>query len=94
MQLCSEFTLKKVKIWLLSDVFPDEISSSEVLRKLFARANGTEDPKIIETMIDPGANDIHSIDLQIFWPGDGGPPPSVELHHHEHEAQNVQILQQ
>jgi hypothetical protein len=60
----------------------------------FARTIGTEDPNIIETIIDPGANDIHSIDLHIFWPDEGGPPPSIELHHQEHEVQKVQILQQ
>jgi len=92
-QLCSEFTLKKVKSWLVSDIFPDEISSSEVLTRLFARTIGTEDPKIIETIIDPKANDVHSIDLQIFWPDDGGPPPSVELHQ-EHQAQSLQVIQQ
>jgi hypothetical protein len=93
-QLCSDFTLKKVKSWLISDLFPDETSSSEVLTKLFARTIGTEDPNIIETIVDPGANDIHSIDLHIFWPDEGGPPPSIELHHQEHEVQKVQILQQ
>ena len=91
-QLCSEFALKKVKKWLLSDVFPGEISSPELLAKLFARTIGTDNPKVIETIIDPNASDVHSIDLQIFWPDDGGPPPCVELHHQQQETQEVQIL--
>jgi len=92
-QLCSGHNLRQVKKWLRLNAFPEEIASSAVLTKLFARQIGTEDPKVIEKIIDPAASDIHCIDLHIFWPGDKGPPPSVDLYQQRQQPQYVRICQ-
>jgi len=88
-QLCRNYTVRQVKKWLRSDAFPGEISSSEVLRRLFARMIGTEDPKVIQTIIDPTGAGAHSIELQIFWPDGSGPPPSFPLCELQHKRQEV-----
>ncbi len=90
-QLCKPYTVKRVKQWLKSDKFPDEICSSEVLEKLFARVIGIDNPKIIETIVDPAAPDFRSIELQISWPDGAGPPPCIDLYQQEHQEQRVQI---
>lgn len=82
-QICREHTVTQVKRWLRSDSFPGEISSSDVLRKLFARTIGTENPKTIQTIIDPASSSVRSIDIQIFWPDGAGPPPLIELRHQQ-----------
>jgi hypothetical protein len=92
-QLCKQYTVKRVKQWLKSDTFPDEVSSSDVLERLFARAIGIEDSKIIDTIIDPDALDFRSIELQISWPDGAGPPPCVDLYQQEHQEQRVQVRQ-
>lgn len=90
-QLCKQYTVKRVKQWLKSDKFPDETSSSDVLERLFARIIGTEDPKIIETIVDPAASDFRSIELQISWPDGAGPPPFIDLYQQEQQEQRVHI---
>jgi len=92
-QLCTEPDVTQAKKWLRSDFFPGEITSSDLLARLFARTIGTEDPKVIETIIDPDALDVHSINLEIFWPDGAGPPPSVELREREHQRQQIQLYQ-
>lgn len=90
-QLCREHTVRQVQKWLRLGAFPKEISSSEVLRKLFARSIGTENPKLIESVIDPPEQEARSITVHIFWPDGAGPPPSVLLHRRQQGNQQVQL---
>src|SRR5258708_20580452 len=91
-QLCrGEPDILQVKEWLRSDVFPEEMTSSQILSKLFARTIRSPHSNVIETIVDPVASDVHSIDLQIFWPDGAGPPPSIELHQRKKESQHLEI---
>jgi hypothetical protein len=85
-QLCKKYSVEQAQEWLQTNVFPAELSSTEVLRMLFARAIGTEDPKLIKTIIDPSISDARSIEVHIFWPDGGGPPPSLSVY----QSQTVQ----
>jgi hypothetical protein len=89
-QLCEGHTIRHVKKWLRSDVFPAEILSSEVLKKLFDGSIGTDNPKIIERVIDPPKSEARSVTIHIFWPDGKGPPPSLPLHLQQHGCQQVQ----
>lgn len=89
-QLCRQHTVKQVQKWLQVDAFPEEISSSEVLRKLFAGSIGTENPKLIKSVIDPPKLEARSITIHIFWPDGAGPPPSPLLHRQQQGNQQVQ----
>jgi hypothetical protein len=89
-QICRKYSVREVKKWLRSDAFPEEVLSANVLGKLFARAIGTEDPKIIQTIIDPKTSDVRSIDIRVFWPDGGGPSPSMQLRQTKQEM-HVQI---
>jgi hypothetical protein len=42
-QFCKDYTARQVKKWLLSDSFPGEEDSSNIIQKLIARSIGTED---------------------------------------------------
>jgi hypothetical protein len=89
-QLCKAHTVRQAEQWLQSNAFPEEISSSEVLGKLFAGTIGTQDSKLIETIIDPNASDARSIEIDIFWPDGAGPPPSYPLSETHGEKQRMQ----
>jgi hypothetical protein len=90
-QLCKQYTVKRVKQWFKSDAFPDEIDSSDVLEKLFARSIGIGDSKVIKTIIDPATSNFRSIEIRIFWPDGAGPPPCFDLYQQEHQEQRIQI---
>lgn len=93
-QLCHDNCVEDVKNWLKSDSFPKEISSSDVLRKLFDRQIGTEDPEIIKTVIAPDMkDDPHVIEIRISWPDGSGPPPSLHLRQEHHQQVHVHIRQ-
>lgn len=92
-QLCREHTVKQVQKWLRKDAFPEEMPSSEVIRKLFAGSIGTDDPTIIRSVIDPSESigaEARCITVHIFWPDGKGPPPSLQLHREQQECQQTQ----
>jgi len=89
-QLCEGHTLRHVKKWLKTDAFPAEILSSEVIGRLFDGSIGTDDPKIIEKVIDPPKSAVRSVTIHIFWPDGKGPPPSFPLRLHQQGCQQVQ----
>lgn len=91
-QLCKEHTVEQVKSWLRSDAFPEEMSSLQIIRKLFDGTIGTKDAAIIQTIIDaPATSEARFIDIQIFWPEGAPPPPRfLELRRHAQELQVVQ----
>ena len=87
-QLCSEYTIGRVKKWLRSGAFPEEALSPDVLTKLFAGTIGTKDQKIIKSIIDPAkSSGLSSISIEVFWPDGKGPPPCVNLRQHTQERQ-------
>jgi hypothetical protein len=90
-QLCKSHTVEEVKHWLHSDTFPQEVSSSHVIQKLFAGTIGTKNKEVIQTIIDAPPSAARFIDLHIFWPDDAAPPPFLQLQQHK---QNKQIVQQ
>jgi hypothetical protein len=94
-QLCKQHTLRQTQKWLRSDAFPEEISSSEILRRLFVGSIGTENPKLIKSVIDPPNSEGRSITLHIFWPDGAGPSSSRLLHRQTQEhRQLVQRIRQ
>jgi hypothetical protein len=93
-QLCRESTVEDVKSWLRLGSFPEEIPSSDVLRKLFDRRIGTENPEIIKTVIAPDISDPHVIEIHISWPPRLGPPPSYCLRQKHHQQEIVQKVYQ
>jgi len=88
-QLCKNYPYNDIKRWLLSDRFPAEISSSEVIRRLFARKIGTENSEVIRNIIDPKQSGIPIIDLQILWPDDSTPLLSTQLRQRTRQVQHV-----
>jgi hypothetical protein len=88
-QLCSGHTVREVKGWLASGTFPQETSSSDTIQKLFAGSIGTKDAAVIRTIINASSSDGRFIDIQIFWPDDAAPPPSVNLSRHTQQAQLI-----
>jgi hypothetical protein len=88
-QLCKGHSFEQLKNYLKSDTFPTEVSSSEVLRALFARKIGTENADTIEKLIDPSGPKFEAIDIHIYWPDGSGPPPSVEIIQQHHTVQHV-----
>jgi hypothetical protein len=86
-QLCRGHNLKQVKKWFRMDSFPEEISSSDLLRKLFAGSIGTTDTNIIKSVIDPPKSRARAVTLHIFWPDGKGPPPSLALHRQQQRVQ-------
>jgi len=95
-QLCRQHTLRQVRKWLTTDAFPEEITSSEVLLRLFTRTIGTEDPKLIRTIIDPVGSGVHSIEIRIFWPDGKGPrgPLAIQEPHHQSQQALQRMRQQ
>jgi hypothetical protein len=92
-QLCREHTALQVRKFLTKDAFPTEISSSDLLGRLFARTIGTDKPKIIESIIDPANSGHRVIEIQIFWPDGGGPPPSLPVHAEHRQIQQQRLWQ-
>ena len=90
-QVCREHAAKQVQKWLRSDTFPQEMSSSEVLGKLFTGSIGTKSLKLIESVIDPPKRQARSIILRIFWPNGAGPPPSLFLHRQQRQQVHQKI---
>jgi hypothetical protein len=90
-QMCKEHTLDEVRTWLRLDSFPEELSSSELLRYLFARMVGTDDPRVIDQIVDPEKSMLDSISIRIFWPDRFGPPSTVELHDEQSLQRHVQL---
>jgi hypothetical protein len=78
-QLCKGYKPSDAQAWLDTDSFPKELSSSEIMRGLFNRTIGTDDPKAIKTIIDPTSTDAEAIEVKIAWPKGEGPPPSIYL---------------
>ena len=92
-QLCHGATVEDAKNWLRSGIFPGEIQSSDLLKRLFARQIGTEDPQIIKTVIAPDAHTRRTIEIHISWPPGSGPPPSCRLRHYHRETIEQKIYQ-
>jgi hypothetical protein len=80
-----------VQRWLASDAFPDVLSSSTVLGRLFAHSIGTEDPKILASIVDPAEPSAHAIELHISWPDGARPPPSVWIEQEQHHQQQIHL---
>ena len=78
-QLCSDHCLEEAKAWLRTDRFPTEVSSSELLARLFMRSVGTDSAEVIRNIIDPEVPTTQVIELRIFWPKGAEPPPSVMI---------------
>jgi hypothetical protein len=78
-QLCKSHTVEEIKHWLHSDTFPEEMSSSHVVRNLFAGTIGTKNKAVIQTIIDAPGSGGRFIDLHISWPDDVAPPPFLQL---------------
>jgi hypothetical protein len=68
--------------------FPTEISFSDLLG-MFARTIRTDNLKIIESIIDPTKSGGRVIEIQIFWPDSGGPPPGLVIHAQQSQTQRV-----
>jgi hypothetical protein len=49
------------------------------MQSLIARSIGTEDKKIIQTIIDPLGSAPQAIEVQIYWRPGEGPPPAFAL---------------
>jgi hypothetical protein len=78
-QLCSDYALKEIKQWFSLGKFPRELQSSEILKRLFKGEIGTDDPKIIDSVIDSERTRSGSISIHIFWPSGWGPPSSISV---------------
>lgn len=89
-QLCKGYSLSEIKNCLLSDRFPLEISSSDLLIRLFARRIGTENADVIRQIIDP-KSEVYSpaIELKIFWPDRTAPPPPLSIQQTTRQAQQL-----
>jgi hypothetical protein len=90
-QLCRGYTANDAQKWLRTDRFPSENTSANIIERLFARTIGTQDRKIIDAIVDPRQTGPEAVELQVFWPKGGGPPPSVPIHNPMN--QNEQMLQ-
>jgi hypothetical protein len=90
-QLCRGRAVKQVKQWLHSNTFPEEISSSQVIRNLFGGTIGTKDAVVIQTIIDAPVSDSRFIDIEIFWPDGAGPPPYLEVRRAMQQRQEVHL---
>jgi hypothetical protein len=95
-QLCrGSCSIGDIKSWLLSGAFPEEISSTDVIRRLSAGELGT-DKKFYDSIVDPPASKFGAIEIRVYWPGgdDKGPPMRFGLHRsneqeaHQHVSQN------
>ena len=93
-QLCHESKVEDLKKWLQSDLFPEEKTSSDILRMLFDGQIGTEDRETIQSVIAPPQGDPRVIEIRIFWPDGSGPPPSFHLEQQHHQQENVQRIYQ
>jgi hypothetical protein len=89
-QLCDgQESVDSIKQWLRADAFPNEKSSAEIIRALVAGSVGTEDPTIIDDLIDPLTDGGRTIDIDVFWPEGTAPPGTVELERYVQEPQKV-----
>jgi len=93
-QLCHENTLEEAKNWLRADGFPKEKTSPELLRLLFDREIGTDDPSIIKSVIAPAPGDPRVIEIRISWPDHSGPPSSFHLQQEHHQQKVLQRIRQ
>lgn len=92
-QLCHDRTLKDVKVWLRSGLFPEEMASPVLLGRLFDGTIGTNDRHIIDTIIAPKTGDPRVIEIRIFWPDGSGPPPSLRVQHAHHQRELLHVHQ-
>jgi hypothetical protein len=92
-QLCHESNLREARKWLRFDAFPEEKTSPEILKLLFKGDIGTNDLKIIQSVIAPSKGDPRVIEIKVFWPDGSGPPPSFHLEQQHHEQTTVLIHQ-
>ncbi|MGA2876393.1 MAG: hypothetical protein ABSE82_12745 [Nitrososphaerales archaeon] len=89
-QLCHESETEDLKQWLRTDLFPEEKTSSDILRMLFDGQIGTKDRETIQSVIAPPQRDPRVIEIRIFWPDGSGPPPSFHLEQQHHQQEDVQ----
>jgi len=89
-QLCHENTIEEAKNWLRADAFPKEKTSPELLKLLFDRRVGIDDPSIINSVIAPTPGDPRVIEIRISWPDGFGPPPLVNLQQQHHQQKVLQ----
>jgi hypothetical protein len=91
-QLCHENTIEEAKNWLRADGFPKEKTSPELLKLLFDRQIGTDDPNIIKSVIAPTPEEPRVIEIRISWPDHSGPPPSFDLQQEHHQQEALQRI--
>lgn len=77
-QLCQGRTLNDVAGWLRSGDFPEEISSTDVIRRLVTGLIGTDDATIIESIVDPSFG-RQIIEVHVYWPDGTGPPHGSQV---------------
>ena len=70
-----------------------ECNAPEILKLLFNGDIGTNDVKIIRSVIAPAKGDPRVIEIKVFWPDGSGPPPSFDLEQQHHEQTTVHIYQ-
>jgi len=92
-QLCHESKVEDLTTWLRSDRFPDEKTSSDILRMLFNGQIGATDRETIQSVIAPTQEDHRVIEIRIFWPDGSGPPPSLHLQQEHHQQTVVHVYQ-
>jgi hypothetical protein len=88
-QLCHESNLREARKWLRLDLFPKEQTSPEILKMLFKGDIGTNDRKIIRSVIAPTEGDPRVIEIKVFWPDGSGPPPLFELEQERQQQEEV-----
>jgi hypothetical protein len=76
-QLCKDGTTMSVRSWLIKSRFPELLDSRIVIRRLSAGKIGTSNKTVIDEMVSPNINS--SIEVVVFWPDDGPPPPGVPI---------------
>jgi len=78
-QLCSGYRIGDLKRWLTSGTFPSETTSAHVVQALSLGQIGTDDPSVIELVAGPEGRSWASIDVNIDWPDDAAPPPTLSI---------------
>jgi len=65
-QLSHGSSVDEAKVWFKTGIFPEELSSSDVVKMLFDGRIGTRDRDIIQSIIAPSGDDPRVIDIRIF----------------------------
>jgi hypothetical protein len=76
-QPCSGHQVENIESWLKAGAFPSELTSTEVINRIFQGKIGTNDPAIIQRVIDPVNGGRSIINIEIDWPDDARPPATL-----------------